>query len=105
MLSKHESKQRGISLSFGSPRLYRYRYNFGIAMKEIQELLKDNDNKIVYLILRLEEKVNDLYWDVNKVLSLSKITSLQTEQEKEKLVELFSKIFELKCSINKLACP
>ena len=74
-------------------------------MNEIQELLKDNDNKLVYLILRLDEKMSDVYQDVNKILNLSKVTSLQTEQEKEKLIDLFSKVFEVKTIINKLVCP
>ena len=74
-------------------------------MKEIQELLKDNDNKLIYLILRLDEKMSDVYQDANKMIQLSKVSSLQTEQEKEKLIELSAKVFELKYSLNKLVSP
>ena len=65
----------------------------------------DPDSKLVSLILRLHDKVNDCRCDINKVCELSLKGSFFTQQEKQKVINLSSKFFELQTLINKLLCP
>ena len=65
----------------------------------------DPDSKLVSLVLRLYDKVNDCRCDMSKIFELSFKTSFYTQEEKQKVINLSSKFFELQNLLNKLVCP
>ena len=61
-----------------------------------------NEKLAMLLLLRFEEKVNDSFQDLDKLLRLINKHGLIKDDVKTKLFDVFNKIFELKTSLNKL---